>query len=445
MKRFFDKSQGLYLGENEINRPTYLGHLSRSMHTQIIGATGVGKTESGILPMIFDDARNGYAIIFIDPKGDSQTRHTMQRICDVLGRTKDFQCIDLAQIEGSCGYNPLKVGSPTELKDKIIGSIIWTEEFYKKVSERILLSCFDHLHHSNLKPSLQVITKLLERSPKQDKYSTSPEHIRIENERAVLNQEISANRDNLEGLLSDLQLWTKSELKKVIDDPSGVSALDWITENKIVYINLNTLAFEETARRVGRLILQDVKTAVQRLQAKALESRIQTSLYIDEFASVASSGFIELLSKARSANVKLTLAHQSLGDLTVVSPSFANQILDNTNVKIIFRLDSPDTSDFFARLVGTRKIEKRTYQINSGLFMGKNETGVGSARMSDEFIVSPNQFRLLGRGESIVISKIPYSVSKCRMNTAATWIKNYENLEHKRRISWPKFSKIMLR
>lgn len=439
MKRFLDASRGLYLGQNELDRPAYLGSLARSMHTQIIGATGVGKTESGILPMIFDDARNGNAIIFIDPKGDSQTRHTIKKMCEVLGRSADFQCIDLANIDGSCGYNPLKVGSPTELKDKIVGSIIWTEEFYKKVAERILLNCFDYLIRSDTKPSLQAITNLLLRPIKAEKINASPNEVRLSSERAMLSQEINANRDNLEGILSDLQLWTKSELKKVIDDPLGESALDWINQKKIVYINLNTLAFEETARRVGRLILQDIKTAAQRLQAKAIENRAQTSVYIDEFASIASSGFIELLSKARSANVKLTLAHQSLGDLTAVSPSFANQVLDNTNVKIIFRLDSPDTSDFFARLVGTRKSRKFTSQTNSSAFFGMLETGMGSTRITDEFIVSPNQFRLLGRGESIIISKIPYEVSKCRMNTAATWINKYEQKDLKRRISWPKF------
>ena len=35
MRKYFEKSKGLYLGENETERPSYLSSLARSMHTQI--------------------------------------------------------------------------------------------------------------------------------------------------------------------------------------------------------------------------------------------------------------------------------------------------------------------------------------------------------------------------------------------------------------------------
>ena len=123
--------------------------------------------------------------------------------------------------------------------------------------------------------------------------------------------------------------------------------------------------------------------------------------------------------------MQLTLAHQSLGDLTAVSPSFANQILDNTNTKIIFRLDSPDTSDFFARLVGTRKSEKKTNQVSNSVLLRASQTGMGTTRDTDELIISPNAFRNLGRGEAFVLTKIPYGISKIQMKTINQWIKVY--------------------
>jgi hypothetical protein len=247
--------------------------------------------------------------------------------------------------------------------------------------------------------------------------------------------------ENIAGLISDIDLWTKSEIGSILNDPAAGSILEWFNTSKIIYVNLNTLAYEETSRRLGRFIIQDLKTSIQYVQSISKNNRKAISVYLDEFASIASSGFIELLNKARSANVRLTLAHQSLGDLTSISNSFASQVMDNTNVKIIFRLDSPDTCEFFARLIGTRKSAKQTFQVNHSGIFGSNETGMGTTRATEEFIVSPNSFRKLGRGESFVITKIPYQISRCKLNPISEWIKIYNQLEQKRRIMWPKFSK----
>jgi type IV secretory pathway TraG/TraD family ATPase VirD4 len=437
MKHFFETKCGLYLGQNEIERPAYLGTLAKSMHTQIIGATGVGKTDSAMLPMVFDGIRNGHSIIFIDPKGDRSTFETLKLLCSSSGRENDLIAIDLGNTKTSSCYNPLKIGSPSELKDKIIGSIVWTEEFYKKIAERILLNIFLLLEEARTPTSLSQITQILD-NPESLKDTSSHDLARNVDVDSLI-QSVKINQKNLEGVRSDLELWTKSDIGTVLSQPDSDSVLDWIQKGKIVYINLQTLAFEETSRRFGRLILQDLKTAVQRLQALEVKNRRVTSVYIDEFASLASSGFVELLNKARSANVNLTLAHQSLGDLTAVSPSFANQILDNTNTKIIFRLDSPDTSDFFARLVGTRKSEKKTIQVNNGGLLGTVNTGLGTTRDTDEFIISPNDFRQLGRGCAFVLTKIPYEISRVQLQSINQWIDAYSTPIHERRTGWSKF------
>ena len=431
MRSFVDDSRGLYLGHNEVEKPAFLPCVARTMHTQIIGATGVGKTESGILPLLFNDVRKGHSVIFIDPKTDSSTLSILKTLCNVLDRSKDFIHIDLNNAEGSCGYNPLKIGIPSELKDKIVGSAIWTEEFYKKISERALLSAFLILKESNLPITMSLLGEYL-RTPERVANIILQKNPDLADDCMRFQEMLSANHRNLEGVRTDLELWTQSEIGRVLMNPEADSVLDWIMNQKIVYISLNTLAYEDTARRFGRLIIQDLKTAVQRLQSMSVQTRPTTSVFIDEFASVASSGFIELLNKARSANVQLTLAHQSLGDLTSVSHSFANQILDNTNVKMIFRLDSPDASDYFARLVGTKKSEKKTAQIASNGILGSSQTGLGTTRDTDEFIVSPNQFRTLGRGEAFVISKIPYAVARCGLKRISDWIKVSETNESKR-------------
>ncbi|MDZ4676311.1 MAG: TraM recognition domain-containing protein [Oligoflexia bacterium] len=440
MKFFKKATEGLYLGLNEVERATYLPDLSRTMHTQILGATGVGKTESGIFPMIFDDLLTGRSVLFIDPKADSSTIQTLIQLCSISGRSQDLIHIDLGALDPVTGYNPMKVGSPSELKDKIVGSILWTEEFYKKVSERVLLNTFSLFREAKLQVSISDVCQFL-RDPSSLEASITVASPDLAEEYETLRAMIGTSQKNLEGLMADLELWTRSDMGKILMNHESDSVLDWIKAKKVVYVSLNTLAFEESARRFGRLILQDLKTAVQRLQALDTNQRPIASVYVDEFASVASSGFIELLNKARSANVRLTLAHQSLGDLTQVSDSFADQILDNTNVKMIFRLDSPDTSDFFSRLIGTRKSEKKTVQISGNGILGASQTGMGTSRDTEEFIFSPNEFRRLARGEALVLTKIPFSVSKVRLQGISKRIEAYEENESKRRMRWPGFSK----
>ena len=435
MKHFFNNAKELYLGSNEIDRPTYLGPLARSMHTQIIGATGVGKTESAMLTLFFDSIRNGHSVIFIDPKGDRSTLELIKALCTLANRENDLVQIDLGNTKDSASYNPLKIGSPSELKDKIVGSVIWTEEFYKKVAERILLNIFLIFEKANVPISINLLTEFLS-NPKKFAKTAICAGASLQADFESLCKMIELNQRNIEGLKADQELWTRSEIGIILSRPESDSVLDWIQGRKIVYINLQTLAFEETSRRFGRLILQDLKTAVQRLQSMDQKKRPTTSLFIDEFASIASSGFIELLNKARSANVQMTLAHQSLGDLTVVSPAFADQILDNTNTKIIFRIDSPDSSDFFARLIGTRKSEKKTNQVNSNFFLGSAQTGMGTTRDTDEFVISPNEFRRLGRGEAFVLTKIPYQVSKVEMKSISKWISVYSTKQTERRTFW---------
>ena len=218
-----------------------------------------------MLPLVFESVRNGDSVIFIDPKGDRSTLELIRKVCAISGRKNDLSEIDLGNSQNSAFYNPLKIGSPSELKDKIVGSIVWTEEFYKKVAERILLNTFLLFEGAKLPISISLVTQFLD-NPNGFQFGNlcgDPGH---ESDFESLSQSIKLNQRNLEGLKADLELWAKSEIGRILSQENSDSVLDWIQSRKIIYINLQTLAFEETSRRFGRLILQDLKTAVQRLQ-----------------------------------------------------------------------------------------------------------------------------------------------------------------------------------
>jgi hypothetical protein len=71
------------------------------------------------------------------------------------------------------------------------------------------------------------------------------------------------------------------------------------------------------------------------------------------------------------------------------------------------RGNDPDSTEYFAKVIGTEKTIKYTERTKSGLF-AKNETGDASAREVEEFITHPNKFKKeLGVGEAMMV--IPHS------------------------------------
>lgn len=121
------------------------------------------------------------------------------------------------------------------------------------------------------------------------------------------------------------------------------------------------------------------------------------SCILDDFQDYIYEGFASLLNKSRSANVAVVFSHQALGDLDKVSESFRNQVLTNTNVKIVMRMNDPDTCEHFAKTFGTTTTSKVTEKTKDG-----ESTGDGSVREVEQYNFHPNVFKKLGTGVGVV-------------------------------------------
>ncbi|OQA54233.1 MAG: TraM recognition site of TraD and TraG [Candidatus Omnitrophica bacterium ADurb.Bin277] len=116
---------------------------------------------------------------------------------------------------------------------------------------------------------------------------------------------------------------------------------------------------------------------------------------------------MDFLNKSRASRIAIALFHQSLGDLYFRSaPNFQQQVIENTNIKIILRQDDPVAVEKFSKIAGTRRTLIPTYQTEERL-TGKGMTGTGSVREGQEFKIEPDLIRELKRGEAVVILKSP--------------------------------------
>ncbi len=121
------------------------------------------------------------------------------------------------------------------------------------------------------------------------------------------------------------------------------------------------------------------------------------SCILDDFQDYIYEGFGSLLNKSRSANVGVVFSHQALGDLDKVSEAFRNVVLTNTNVKIVMRMNDPETCDHFANTFGTKTTTKITEKTKDG-----GSTGDGTIRDVEQYNFHPNVFKKLGTGSGVV-------------------------------------------
>lgn len=412
-KRLFKKGRGrsdashYFAGLNALTgEPVLISDESRLMHTHILGVTGAAKTEGGIVPSIVHDILHGRGMIIFDLKGDREYFDRIEAACESADRLKDLHHISLGAPHLSDTINLFRRGNPSEQKDKLISALNWSEEFYKKLAEIAVLKLCKVLQILKKPVTFHVLLAYLKDIERLK--SLGPELVLKghADEIADLITILGKNTEDLAGLLSDLTAIVDSDFGPLFADPVGeVDFLDAYREKQIVFVQFNTGLYQETAVRLARLFLQDIKTMSNYVQTHLpVEERHFFPIYVDEFAMVAFPAFIDLLNKARSAKIAITIAHQSLGDLEQFGYFIASQIQDNTNIKLIFRQADPESVDLLSRMGGTYETEKMTFQTNQEMGSIIN-TGGGSSHSVEKFRVDPNVIKELPRGYCALIEK----------------------------------------
>ena len=371
--------------------PIHIPDQARMEHTQIVGVTGGGKTEGGIVPALVHDIAWGRGAIVIDMKGDRSFLEKIAAVVVAAGRKDDLLYFSLADPQSSRTYNPLMRGNASEIKDKIISSYIWSEIYYKKASEIATLGICHALKALDKTVTFQSLLNYMRDMKEIAELKKTLDVRGIKHDLASLVGALDGKTRDLAGLIADLTAIVGSDFGELLSPEQGeIDLLDAYLNNKIVLFQLNTGLYQETAIRLARIILQDLKTVSNHIQSylKPTERHF-FPVFIDEFASIAFDAFIELINKARSAKMAITIAHQSLGDLKNAGEGFQNQIFDNTNMRIVYRQNSAESRDLLTKMAGTVEKEKLTYQ--SDVAMGMNEsTGKGSIRRVETFLLDPN-------------------------------------------------------
>jgi hypothetical protein len=411
------KDQGISLGriQNSILKKEYLTEKELNHHVHVVGASGFGKTVF-LSHIIRDRISKGKGVLFIDLKNDSETLNRFTKFVKDCGREKDLQVFSISDTKTSTSYNLISEGTATQLRDKIMLSLNWSEEYYKNQSGSFLLKLLIGLvwlrDNKNIEFNLGTV---LDASKSQEKILELTQKVPNTEVKIKLSFEdcynfLSSNDNfkSLQGLRSQLESLVLSDFGDLLtSNEKGINLFDSVQNQKITFVILDSRRYGETAKTLGKFILQDLKMTSAKIddEVPGLERKPFVCV-IDEFADLASEDFIGFLDRARSSKMSIVVAHQEICDLNRISPEFAGRLMGNTSTLYAFLQKRPESAEIISGIAGTRTVWKTTRQTER-FWLFNVDTGRGSQREAEEFIVHPNRVKGLGVGECVCIKKYP--------------------------------------
>jgi type IV secretory pathway TraG/TraD family ATPase VirD4 len=396
------------IGRDKKGSPVALSDEQLSAHGLILGASGAGKSTT-LLAILATNIQRGRPVVVIDMKGSPAFAHALADAAAGAGRRFCVWTPD-----GPSQWNPLKHGNATELKDKLIATERFTEPHYQRAAERyvqLALQVLGELHPER-EVTLDEVVGMMDPRRLAPMLRGLPRAraARIHDYLASLTpDQLSAIR----GLATRLAIISESQTGRFLSpSPSqsgaSVDLRASLNGGDVVLFSLNSSTYGRFAAQLGTLVIQDLITAVgHRLSAQQEGARQpQAIIAVDEFSALGADNVISLLARSREPGVSMLLATQELADLDRAAPGLRDQVLGNTAVKIAHRQDVPGSAQTIAQMAGTVKRWEETHRFGDGL-LGGVDTGRGTRREVEQFLVHPNEIKTLRTGEAVMIVKQP--------------------------------------
>lgn len=407
-------------------------------HTAIIGQSGVGKTTLGEY-ILWQQAMRGGGFIFIDAKLDFDTRNKLARIMELAGRSSEFYVLNVSDPANSHTYNPLLEGDQDEVASRLMNLMPSAEnnpgsDYYRQSSNYALTVIVGALKAANVRyhygdlaillqstRALAELERMIPPGPERgtfqvfiDQYKRKPPG------GGPIQVDLNQLKQVLGGMSGRISQFAQGKFGQVFNTYAPeIDLYDIIINNKALYVMLPTMAKDTAALNLGKMIMSDLRTAVARVQelTASLRPHPPFLVFADEMGSYVMPGIARLFEQARSAHICMIPAFQSFANLSVVSPDFADIIIQNTWNKVFFKFGSKDSPELAAEILGKTKnyayslsqsesSSSSAQVVQAGPQSSESSSGgVGQSwREQEVFRVTPDQLRSMGKGEAVVMS-----------------------------------------
>lgn len=401
------EEDSVFCGITDEGKDVWIKPQQRTMHTQIIGTTNAGKTESVIIPWAVNDIFAGRGLILIDGKADNSLLDKLWSYSVKAGRSEDFRLFSLGRRDISQQFNPLLGGTAEEVTERVFNSFDFDNPYYRSLQYEVMSQVMRIFENSGTVPSFQRLYQVINEPALLKKLKLQKPDRGLED--WILWYESLSLKDRetrTSGLLSSIGHFAFGVNAELFNpNEEGITLDAALKENKILYFQLPVLLSPFLGKATGKLVLQSLQAAIANRHRGG--ERKFFGVYLDDFSEYLYPGFVSILNKSRSANIGVVFAHQALGDIQTLGEPVANSILTNSNLKVFMRGNTPDSAEYFSKVIGTKSSIKFTERQKKGKF-GIEKSGDVSARDVEEFLIHPNTFkRDLGVGEAIMI--IPHN------------------------------------
>ena len=175
------------------------------------------------------------------------------------------------------------------------------------------------------------------------------------------------------------------------------SLRDLIEGNKIFVADIHCLKDATTGQNLGKMLLSDLAFVAGDINATGAQLK-RISVFIDEASELADEALVQLLNKSRSAGFSITIATQSIADLSQRSGSkdAAHQIVANCNNLIAMRVNDPETAAIVSSVLPHTSVAQRSSSVQyaSDVFCGLTSIGHGLS-MQDASLFPPDVLMML--------------------------------------------------
>lgn len=320
---YVNLKQGIFVGMEEGKHPVYVPiHQFRETHTQIMGASGSGKGIAlGLLGFQFVIA--GECVIAFDPKGDQRLPLVLAEAAKQAG--VQFLSLDLNPTAPP-QFNLLAGMQAHEIEEMFVGGLglqptSGDSDYYRGIDQDAAETVAGYAQSIEKCSML----KLLELAQDDESISKADNFVRR--------------------LKQVCQL-------PVIQTTHDIDLTGVIKRGGVLYVRGST-----DNHRVKMLQTMLLIRILQIIKANGGARKV--ALILDEFKHLLCAVSLDALGTVRELGAHALLAHQSMGDLGMC-PGLRREdveprVVDNTTLKLIYRINDAKTSANFAALSGKQR------------------------------------------------------------------------------------------
>lgn len=346
-RRYIEIEKGCFIGRTLSGKPIYVPWRKlRETHVQVVGMTGSGKGVAMTL-VAYQCILAGECAIWFDPKFDRFTPRILQEAARLAGL--EFHMVNLNQESGP-QLNPLLGAGKHHIEELFVAAF----DLKGKGTDG------DFHRGKDVDAAIDAANVAMQ-----------TEGISIPG--------LFKKCASISSITDQENFWRrfrKLASLPAVNTEAGLNLPDAIAKGAVIYFVGDTE--NEQVKMLQKMLLVRIMQIIK--SRNRLDVHAPTCIVLDEFKHMLSPAALTGLGVVRDFDIHILLAHQSMGDLEScpgIKPAEAyGAVVDNTALKIIYKIGDADYAEKLAKLSGKR----RTYVDSSAKQLDDNGATTGSWR-----------------------------------------------------------------